>query len=92
MLYNLFVALALIFNQYANPIGVSNSGWKFYIAYDVWLLLELVVVYFLFVETGNLSLEETAAVLDGEETQNKLREEVIRNTDKDLRLSQLPVP
>lgn len=28
VLYNLFVACALIFNQYANPIGVTNIGWK----------------------------------------------------------------
>lgn len=65
VLYNLFVALALIFNQYANPIGVSNSGWKFYITYDVWLIVELVVVYFLFVETSGLSLEETVLLIDG---------------------------
>lgn len=28
VLYNLFVALALIFNQYANPIGVTNIKWR----------------------------------------------------------------
>lgn len=89
VLYNLFVALALIFNQYANPIGVENSGWKFYITYDVWLLVELVVVYFLFVETGKLSLEETAAVIDGEDMQNKLTEGVIRNTEKSLGISRV---
>lgn len=89
VLYNLFVALALIFNQYANPIGVSNSGWKFYITYDVWLVVELVVVYFLFVETGKLSLEETAAIIDGVEMQNKLTEEVIRKTEKDLGLTRV---
>jgi hypothetical protein len=55
-----------------NPIGVTNSKWKFYITYDVWLAFELVVVYFLFVETGNLSLEETAVILDGEEYGDKL--------------------
>lgn len=82
VLYNLFVALALIFNQYANPIGIENSGWKYYITYDVWLLVELLVVYFLFVETSNLSLEETAAVIDGEEMQRELMEGVIRNTEK----------
>lgn len=92
VLYNLFVALALIFNQYANPIGVTNAGWKFYITYDVWLLFELVVVYFLFVETGKLSLEETAAVIDGEEMQNKLAAEVIRNTEKSLTVSQAQIP
>ncbi|KAK8043087.1 hypothetical protein PG994_013570 [Apiospora phragmitis] len=83
VLYNLFVALALIFNQYANPIGVTNSGWKYYITYDVWLAFEAVVVYFLFVETGKLSLEETAAVLDGVEQEHRL-EEVIRKTEKTL--------
>jgi hypothetical protein len=28
VLYNFFVACALIFSQYANPIGVTNSKWK----------------------------------------------------------------
>ncbi|KAK8119827.1 uncharacterized protein PG998_004453 [Apiospora kogelbergensis] len=87
VLYNLFVALALIFNQYANPIGVTNSGWKYYITYDVWLAFEALVVYFLFVETGKLSLEETAAVLDGEDRERRLEEEVIRNTEKTLGLT-----
>lgn len=82
VLYNLFVACALIFNQYANPIGVTNSGWKYYITYDVWLAVELVVVYFLFVETGNLSLEETAMVLDGKDAGDQLVGEVLRNTEK----------
>lgn len=91
VLYNLFVPLALVFNQYANPIGVTNAGWKFYITYDVWLLFELVVVCFLFVETGKLSLEETAAVIDGEEMQNRLAAEVIRNAEKSPSLSQAQI-
>lgn len=80
-LYNFFVALALIFNQYVNPIGVDNSGWKYYIMYDVWLAFELVVIYFLFVETGSLSLEETAAVLDGEEYEKRLASETVHNAE-----------
>lgn len=88
-LYNFFVALALIFNQYANPIGVTNSGWRFYITYDVWLVVELIVVYFLFVETGKMSLEETAAALDGKETEDWLAEEVMRNIEKKLGLARV---
>ncbi|KAI8208456.1 Lactose permease [Colletotrichum sp. SAR 10_76] len=80
VLYNLFVALALIFNQYANPVGVTNSKWKYYITYDVWLAFEAVVVYFLFVETGKMSLEETAVILDGNE--DRLTDEVARKTEK----------
>ncbi|KAJ5679059.1 hypothetical protein N7462_007303 [Penicillium macrosclerotiorum] len=84
VLYNLFVALASIFNQYVNPIGVTNSGWKYYITYDVWLAFELVVVYFLFVETGCLSLEETAVILDGDEVETKLIDETASMTEKKL--------
>ncbi|KAH7305189.1 general substrate transporter [Stachybotrys elegans] len=89
VLYNLFVACALIFNQYANPIGVTNSGWKYYITYDVWLAFEAIVVYFLFVETGKLSLEETALVLDGQEAGDKLVGEVLRNTDKAMNVTEV---
>ncbi|TEA11266.1 Lactose permease [Colletotrichum sidae] len=80
VLYNLFVALALVFNQYANPVGVTSSKWRYYITYDVWLAFEALVVYFLFVETGKMSLEETAVILDGNEV--RLTEEVARKTEK----------
>ncbi|KIL88267.1 lactose permease [Fusarium avenaceum] len=86
VLYNLFVACALIFNQYANPVGVTNSKWKYYITYDVWLAVEAVVVYFLFVETRGLSLEETALVLDGQEMGDKLVGEVLKNTEKSVQV------
>lgn len=89
VLHNLFVALALISNQYANPFGVTNSGWRFYITYHVWLFVEAVVVYFLFVETGKLSLEETAAVLDGKEMADRLQDEVLRDTEKTLGLARV---
>jgi hypothetical protein len=102
VLYNLFVSLALIFNQYANPIALTNIKWKCtsharnqapisvshpfdentdYIVYDVWLLVELVVVYFLFVETSGSSLEEMAAIIDGEEVRDTIVEAVARATD-----------
>ncbi|KAL1617408.1 hypothetical protein SLS56_010986 [Neofusicoccum ribis] len=57
VLYNLFVALALIFNQYVNPVGVTNSKWKSRLY-----------------NTGGKSLEETAALLDGEDAAEKLQE------------------
>ncbi|TVY80424.1 Lactose permease [Lachnellula suecica] len=97
VLYNFFVACALIFNQYANPIGVTNIKWKCklpghlgprnkltssdYIVYDVWLFVEVLVVYFLFVETRGASVEETAAILDGTEIQLALVEGVARATE-----------
>jgi hypothetical protein len=49
--------------------------------YDVWLLVELTVVYFLFVETSGSSLEEMAAIIDGEEVRDTIIEAVARVTD-----------
>ena len=37
-----------------------------YIVYDVWIFFELVIVFFFFRETQGLSLEETAALYDGQ--------------------------
>lgn len=45
-----------------------------YITYDVWIFIELIIIFFLFVETGGKTLEETAALLDGEEAAGKLEE------------------
>jgi hypothetical protein len=104
VLYNLFVSLALIFNQYANPIALAKIKWKCtcfshcaslasesesryadrvtdYIVYDVWLLVELVVVYFLFVETSGASLEEISVIIDGEEVRDTIIEAVARVVD-----------
>jgi hypothetical protein len=47
----------------------------------VWLAVEALVVYFMFVETGNVSLEQTAAILDGVVIQNKLADEVARDIE-----------
>lgn len=60
-----------------------------YIVYDVWLFVELVVVYFLFVETQGASLEETAAILDGVAMQEQLIEGVARATEHE---NKVPFP
>ncbi|KAI0087344.1 general substrate transporter [Irpex rosettiformis] len=67
--FNFVISLALIFNQYINPIALGNIGWKYYIVYCCWLAFELVFCYFFIVETKGLSLEETAALFDGEDAQ-----------------------
>ena len=50
------MAIALI--QYVNPIALTQLKRKYYIVYDLWLAFEMVVVYFLFIETKGSSLEE----------------------------------
>ena len=63
----LMVDIALFFNQYVNPIALENIAWKYYIVYCVWLLIELGVVYFFFIETRYTPLEEIAKHFDGED-------------------------
>lgn len=53
-------------NQYVNPIALKHIGWKYYIVYDVWIVLELIVVYFFYIETRYTPLEEIAKHFDGE--------------------------
>ena len=56
-----------------------------YIVYDVWLAVEFLVVYFLFIQTRGLSLEETAAIVDGVEVEEKLAESTIIKVNTDLK-------
>ncbi|PPQ80209.1 hypothetical protein CVT25_003562 [Psilocybe cyanescens] len=66
--FNFAISLSLIFNQYVNPIALGRLGWKYYMVYVAWIAFEAVFCYFFIIETKGLSLEETAALFDGDET------------------------
>jgi MFS family permease len=57
---------AVFINQYVNPIGLANIGWKFYTVYVVILVIESAIAYGWFVETKGRALEEIAVIFDGE--------------------------
>ena len=61
------VNAALFFNNYVNPIALAAIGWKYYLVYVSWLLVELVVVYLFYPETRGPTLEEMARIFDGDE-------------------------
>lgn len=68
---------ALLFNGFVTPIAMDAFGatsWRYYIVWCCVIALELVVVYFAFPETKNLTLEEVAAVF-GDSPLDGLREE-----------------
>ncbi|KAB5540573.1 MFS transporter [Coniochaeta sp. 2T2.1] len=54
------------FNQFVNPIGLGNIGWKFYIVYVVWLAIETTIIYFVYPETKGPTLEELANLFEDE--------------------------
>jgi sugar porter (SP) family MFS transporter len=70
--FNFSISLSLIFNQYVNPIALDNIAWKYYLVYVCWLAVETVFCYFFIIETKNRTLEETAALFDGEEVVEQL--------------------
>lgn len=61
-------ALSGVLNQYVNPIGLAHLAWKFYFVYIVILVIEVLCIWFLFVETKGPTLEEIARLFDGHET------------------------
>ncbi|KAL3454101.1 general substrate transporter [Aspergillus insuetus] len=60
-------ALAGIYNQYVNPLGLAALQWRFYFVYVAVLVIECVVIWFYFVETRGPTLEEIAVLFDGED-------------------------
>jgi hypothetical protein len=48
---------ASFFNQFVNPVGMDSLGWKYYLVYVGWLLVEIVVFWWLYPETKGYTLE-----------------------------------
>ncbi|KAG7287505.1 hypothetical protein NEMBOFW57_007017 [Staphylotrichum longicolle] len=72
----LTVRFAVFFNTYVNPIALDSIGWKYYIVYCVWILVEIATVYFLFPETHNRTLEELSFMFEGKAVQDKVQQNV----------------
>jgi hypothetical protein len=48
-----------------NPIALDAIGWKYYVMFICLDIVELVIAWFLIVETKGLALEEIAVLFDG---------------------------
>ncbi|GAA5896887.1 hypothetical protein JCM8208_007116 [Rhodotorula glutinis] len=55
---------SLCLNQWINPIGLEAVAWKYYFVFLCTLIMYLVLIWFLFVETKGLALEEIALLFD----------------------------
>lgn len=63
---NSTLCLVLAFNQFVDPWALESMKWKYYLVYCGWLVFELGFVVTMIVETKGRTLEETAALFDGE--------------------------
>ncbi|GAA6023124.1 hypothetical protein JCM8202_004682 [Rhodotorula sphaerocarpa] len=57
-------------NQWVNPIGLGAAGWKFYFLFIATIIFFNIMVWWKFVETKGLSLEEVCLIFDGNEATN----------------------
>ncbi|KAK3400339.1 hypothetical protein B0T20DRAFT_182532 [Sordaria brevicollis] len=76
----LSVRAAVFFNTHLNPIALDSIGWKYYIVYYVWIMVEILTVYFFFPETHNQTLEQLNFMFEGKEMQDNVK----KNMDKVL--------
>jgi len=60
----LFLNIAMVVNTYGISIGIEKIGWKLYLVYIAWIVIELVIIYFFFVETAGKTLEEMKEIFD----------------------------
>ncbi|KII92502.1 hypothetical protein PLICRDRAFT_134162 [Plicaturopsis crispa FD-325 SS-3] len=81
-LFNFAGSMAIIFNQYINPVALNKLGWKYYLVYVFWLAFEVVFCYFYVVETKNRTLEETSALFDGDQSAEKMSENATGQVDR----------
>ncbi|KAI9150555.1 putative MFS hexose transporter [Paramyrothecium foliicola] len=56
---------------YINPIAIESLSWRYYIIQCVFNAFMVGIIYFTFVETHGLTLEETAVLFDGDEVFNQ---------------------
>lgn len=71
-LMNITIMATVAFNQFVNPWALKELAWKYYLVYCAWLVVELIFVVWFIVETKGRTLEETAAIFDGEQQERDL--------------------
>lgn len=61
-MYNFFVNIAGFYNTFVTEIGFTGASWRYYFLFIFWDALEVMFIYFLFVETKGRTLEELTAI------------------------------
>ena len=74
----LFISnLALIVGQLANPVAMTQLGWRYYILFCIFDAMFFAAVWFVFPETKGRSLEEIALIFEKNENGRLLSEDKV---------------
>ncbi|KAH7402122.1 general substrate transporter [Phaeosphaeria sp. MPI-PUGE-AT-0046c] len=60
----LFLNIAMVVNTYGISVGMKAIGWKLYLVYIGWICVELLVIFFFFVETAGKTLEDLREIFE----------------------------
>ena len=77
LMQNIGTYICLFLSQYLIPVGIQAGSWKFYFFFQGWLLIQLVVVYFFFIETRGATLEEIAKTFDGADAVEEIKQKAM---------------
>jgi Sugar (and other) transporter len=67
----LFLNIAMVVNTYGISIGIQKIGWKLYLVYIGWICVEMVVIFFFFVETAGKTLEQLSDIFSAPNPRNE---------------------
>lgn len=62
----LFLNIAMVVNTWGISEGIEKIGWKLYLVYIGWIAVEMVIIYFWFVETAGKTLEQMGDIFEAE--------------------------
>ena len=62
--------IASLINTYGISVGIAKIGWKLYLVYIAWQIVEMAVVYFFFVETKGRTIEEMTSIFEAPDPRN----------------------
>lgn len=77
----LFLNVAMVVNTYGISVGMEAIGWKLYLVYIGWIVVEIVVIYFFFVETAGKTLEELGEIFEAKNPRKESTKKVKVNID-----------
>ncbi|KAM0283773.1 hypothetical protein ACHAQH_002363 [Verticillium albo-atrum] len=59
-----FLNIATMTNTFGVSVGIKEIGRKLYVTYICWIAVEIAVIFFLFVETKGMTLEELSVIFE----------------------------
>ena len=78
----LFLNIAMVVNTYGISVGIEAIGWRLYLVYIGWIVVEMVTIYFFFVETAGKTLEELSEIFNAKHPVKKSLEKTHLEVDR----------